>query len=429
MLVRFSVSNFLSFKNLKSLDLAVSAITEYIDFNTFETSITDLKLLKSLIIYGPNSSGKSNMFKAMNFMRWFMLNSFKDLQASEEIDVESFNLSTQTTGKPSFFEIELLVKDVKYRYGFRADRSKVYEEHLYFTRKIKEYPLFVRKKQKITVESKFALPSEVVSLTRENALFLSLAAQFNNEISKSILNEISNFKFISGYRDENHIDFTVSMLEDKKYGHIVKDFILSADLGFTDIQTEKFKFTEKMLAKTKIPNELKKLILKGNKDSYQINTSHQVFDENNKPTQTILMGLMQNESLGTQKYFSLAGPIISTIINGGVLVIDEFSSRMHPKLSESIMRLFNSTTNNPNNAQFLFATHNTRFINKASNIFRRDQMILFKKDQYGATDVKSLFDLRIRKDASFEKEYLLGKYEAVPNIDISRQLQLPFKHP
>lgn len=424
MLINFTVSNFLSFKKARSLNLKVAPITEYIDYNTFETPITDLKLLKSLIVYGPNSSGKSNMFKAMNFMRWFMMNSFKNLQTGEKIDVQSFCLNTSTIDKPSFFEIELLVNHIKYRYGFKVDSDRVYEEYLFYVKKIKEYPLFVRKKQKIEVEDKFNLKKDLVSLTRENALFLSLAAQFNNEISKDILNEISKFTFISGYRDENHIDTTVQLLESEKYGELVRNFIIGADLGFTDIIAEKFKITEKMLNKSKIPEEIKKLILKENRDNYQVNTTHQVFDENNKPVQDTLMSLMQDESLGTQKFFSLAGPIINTIISGGVLIIDEFSARMHPVLSESIMRLFNSKNNNPNNAQFLFATHNTRFINKSSNIFRRDQMILFKKNKYGATEVNSLFDLKIRKDASFEKEYLLGKYDAIPSIDISKQLSL-----
>ena len=136
------------------------------------------------------------------------------------------------------------------------------------------------------------------------------------------------------------------------------------------------------------------------------------------------LSLLDDESLGTQKFFSLVGPIVEAILTGGVLIVDEFSSRMSPVLCEAIIRLFNSVENNPFHAQFLFVTHNTQFITKNSNVFRWDQMILLKKNQYGATEVSSLYDLRIWKDASFDREYLSVIHEFIPRLDISRQVTL-----
>lgn len=424
MLVNFTTANFLSFKEKTTLNLTASAISEFRDKNVFETALTDLSLLKSLVIYGPNSSGKSNMFKALNFMRWFVLNSSKDLQASESIDVDSFRLNTSTVNEPSFFEIEFIVSEVKYRYGFKVDKSIVYEEWLFFTKKIKEYQLFVRQRQEITIEEKFDFGQQLKGLTRENALFLSVAAQFNNKTSIDIVKHIGNFKFVSGVRDESHIEETVKMLEDKAYTRLVKDFILSAGLGFIDIKTKKVKITDEMLTRSGLPDEIKKLILKEKQEDLLVSTGHQVYDENNEPVDTIFLSLLHNESLGTQKYFSLAGPIIDTLLKGGILVVDEFSSRMNPVLCESIIKLFNSKENNPFNAQFIFVTHNTLFVSRNSNIFRRDQMILFRKDDYGTSEVKSLYDLRKRKDASFEREYFDEMYETLPVIDISKQLSL-----
>lgn len=425
MLVQFTTANFLSFKEKTSLRLVASIDSFRRDLNVFETPITDLALLKSIVIYGPNASGKSNIFKALNFMRWFILNSAKDLQATEGIDVTTFMLSTTTANEPSFFEVELIIGETKYRYGFRADKNIVHEEWLFSQKKIKEYRLFYRHFQNIDVEQRFEFAQqELKKLTRENALFLSVAAQFNNDISTEIIRKFSTFRFVSGVRDENHIEQTARMLDDPKYSKLIKGIMLSAELGFSDITAERIKFTADMFEKSGMPKALIDRILNEKKEKFVVKTSHQVFDENNQPTDIAFLSLLDDESLGTQKFFSLVGPIVEAVLTGGILIVDEFSSRMSSVLCEAIIRLFNSTDNNPFNAQFLFVTHNTQFITKSSNVFRRDQMILFRKDQYGATEVNTLYDLRIRKDASFDKEYLSEIHEFIPRLDISRQLSL-----
>lgn len=425
MLVQFTAANFLSFKGKTTLRLIASIDSFRRDSNVFDTPISDLTLLKSLVIYGPNASGKSNIFKALNFMRWFILNSAKDLQATEGIDVSSFMLSTTTVNNPSYFEVEVIVGGTKYRYGFKVDKNIVHEEWLFSQKKIKEYQLFYRHRQNIEVDQKFDFAQqELKKLTRENALFLSLAAQFNNEVSTEIIRKFRTFRFVSGVRDENHIDQTAKMLDDPKYSNLIKGIMLNAELGFSDINAERIKFTAEMFEKSSMPKALIERILNEKRETFVVKTSHQVFDENNQPKEIAFLSLLDDESLGTQKFFSLAGPIVEAIVTGGILIVDEFSSRMSPVLCEAIIRLFNSAENNPFNAQFLFVTHNTQFITKSSNVFRRDQMILFKKDEYGATEVNSLYDLRIRKDASFDKEYLAEIHEFIPRLDISRQLTL-----
>lgn len=422
MIVKFSTDNFLSFKEKTSLSLEATTITEFPN-NTFSTAITDLNLLKSLVIYGPNSSGKSNMYKAMRFARWFILNSSKDLQAREKIDVTCFKFNTETVNEPSFFEFEIVIGDTKYRYGFKVDRHIVHEERLYYTKKLKEYPLFIRTGKNIVIEDKFDIAPQIKDLTRDNALLLSVAAQFNSRVATRIITKMKSLKFVSGDQDESNISQTAKMLENPKYSIILKDFILNAGLGFSDIKSEKLKWSDKDYKKLNLPKEV--IAHLERTETFNVSTSHQVFDKKNKPVDIVYFDLLQNESLGTQKFISLAGPIIDAILKGGILIVDEFSSRMNPILCEAIIRLFNSNENNPNNAQFIFVTHNTVFINSNSHIFRRDQMVTFKKDEYGATNIKTLYDMRVRKDASFEKKYLDELSEVAPNIDISHhQLSL-----
>lgn len=417
MLVKFTTSNFLSFKEKTSISLEATSVSEFPE-NTFSTDMAELSLLKSLVIYGPNSSGKSNLYKAMRFARWFILNSSKDMQFREKIDVTCFRLSTEKMTEPSFFEFEVMVGDTKYRYGFKVDQNIVHEERLYYTKKVKEYPIFTRIGKHFSFEGKFDIPSHILKdLTRDNALILSVAGQFNSKIATQIIMKMKSLKFVSGQHESN-ISHTARMLESPKYTKILKDFILHAKLGFSDIRSEKVKWKDKG-----VPKYLQKY-LEQTESNFIVSTAHQVFDGEDNPAGVIHLDLLENESLGTQKFFSLAGPIIEAILKGGILIVDEFSSRMNSMLCEAIIRLFNSNENNPHNAQFIFITHNTSFISTNSNIFRRDQMITFKKDDFGATNIQSLYDMRVRKDASFEKKYLDELAEVAPKIDISQQLTL-----
>jgi len=425
MLVQFTLANYRSFKERTTLKLTAEALSEH-QQNVFDTKITDLRLLKSLVIYGSNATGKSNMFKGMLFMRWLILNSFNNLQPAEAIDVESFKLNTATVAEPSLFEIELMVGEVKYRYGFRVNNHLVLEEWLFQIKKIKEYKLFHRHRQQFESDEKFDDGRiELKNYTRENALHLSTAAQFNNTIAIDIVRKVRMLKLMSGINDESHLEQTARMMEDPRYSRMIKQLVLSADLGFTDIKSERVVYTDEMLSKAGVPQELRPYFLKDKKGQFHVSTIHPVYNENNERTDlTTTLSLQANESLGTRKFFSMAGPIIESLATGGILLIDEFSSRMSSALCESIIRLFNSQTNNPRNAQFIFITHNTQFISKTRDIFRRDQIIVFKKDQSGTTEVSSLYDERARKDASHDKEYLEKIYSVMPHLDLSSQLSL-----
>lgn len=100
---------------------------------------------------------------------------------------------------------------------------------------------------------------------------------------------------------------------------------------------------------------------------------------------------------------------------GLVIVIDEIDARLHPSLCEVLIELFNSKKMNKKNAQLIFATHNTLIMNR--RVLRRDQIYFVEKDKYGESEIYSLLDYKkIRRDASYDKDYLLGKYGAIPSL-------------
>jgi AAA15 family ATPase/GTPase len=133
--------------------------------------------------------------------------------------------------------------------------------------------------------------------------------------------------------------------------------------------------------------------------------------------------LERHESEGTQKLFVLAGYLVTALKEAKILVIDELESQLHPLITQAIVKLFNSNETNPNNAQLIFMTHDTNLL--SNKLFRRDQIWFTEKNRYGATDLYSLAEYNVRNDASFESDYIKGRYGAIPYLgDLSNLVDI-----
>jgi len=418
MLLEFSVQNYLSFKNKTTLNLSATAIKEHLDTNLF--SIDKHDLLKGAVIYGANASGKSNFIRAMSTMRRLVLFSFEQSSA-DELDITPFLLNTETEGKPSFFEAVFLIDNVRYRYGFEVDDKTVISEWLFEAQKQAEKSLFIRQQDGIEVMTKvFPEGKDLEERTRSNALFLAVVDQFNGKIAKRIMQWFSNFITISGLSHEGYKGVTFGMLEDKKTQHLLLDFYKKLDLGFDDIAISKKPFDPKELPKD-MPESLVRQLITDLEDSFKIDikTIHKKYDAKNKVKGTVEFDMRSQESAGTNKLFNISGPVFDALNDGGVLVIDELDASLHPLLTLAVTKLFNSGEHNPNNAQLIFATHDTNLLYYGN--YRRDQIYFVEKDKYGASELYSLVEYKeegktIRKDRSFEKDYIEGRYGAIPFI-------------
>jgi hypothetical protein len=185
-LIEFTVGNFRSIRNKVTLSLVASSIKEHCTSNTMPLN-SKTSLLKSAVIYGANASGKSNVLKALRFMRKFVINSSKDMQANEAIDVVNFKLSCDTESSPSSFEVIFCQESLCYKYGFEVTKNEVLKEWLYYYNKNKEIKLFLRTNDQFDLGDDFKEGEDIIRKTRQNALFLSVVAQFNGEIAQKIL--------------------------------------------------------------------------------------------------------------------------------------------------------------------------------------------------------------------------------------------------
>ena len=416
MFIEFRVKNFRSIRDEQSLNLTASTSHEMEDGHVLVTEKPSFRLLQSAAIYGANASGKSNMLQAVAFMRHFVLKSAEG-QAGDKIEVESFRLDQEFASQPSSFEVHFIHDEVRYQYGFSADKQRVRGEWLLAYPFGKPQRWFERswndEAEKMEWEFGPNFKGDRIKLsemTRENTLYLSLGVKFNHPQLTSV------FKW---FREHLHglmhssgrglVSYTAMRCEkDTGFKERIAQLLKVADVGIDGLKVDSRIFSEDELP-ADMPDEIRKSILNDMKDrkTFDISTIHHtggfaggvIFD-------------LSDESDGTQRLFALAGPWLEVLEHGYTLFIDELDASMHPLLARKLVSLFHDPEINTKGAQLVFTTHDTTLLD--TSLFRRDQIMFTEKDEQGATRLYSLLEYSPRKSEALQKGYLAGRYGALP---------------
>jgi uncharacterized protein len=431
MLIEFQVGNFLSFKEIVTfsmVDSALDSLDPELDTNNVFPINQELSLVKTTAIYGANASGKSNLAKAFGFMKNFVINSSKQMQITDTIDVEPFRLSTVTETQPSFFQITFILNKKIYEYGFEVSQDRIVNEWLLCTPKTQTHQLFRRNNNKINISKKFFAEGRgLEGKTKANSLFLSVSAQFNGKISIEIVKWFNNLQVISGTGTQDNLykRLTLRAFESPQMKQEIIALIKDLDLSIQDIDINQEKLSFENLPSS-IPEMLKIIIPRSYSQSFTtIKTSHNKYNENGQVIGFEKFDLEQNESEGTKKLFYFSSLLLNALKNSQILVIDELDARLHPIITHKIIELFNSNKYNPKSAQLIFMTQDTNLLNPhlfGSRLLRRDQIWFTEKNKQGATDLYSLVEYDIEENVSFEIDYIRGKYGAIPFVGNFNQL-------
>ena len=418
MLLSFTVGNFRSFKDNKTFSLKAASIQEHKEFIREDNNF---KLLPSVAIYGANSSGKSNLISAIGMMKKVLLSSVKT-NPTEELKTDPFKLDELYLQKPTFFEVVFTSGDNTYKYGFEYSPKKINGEWLYIIKNDHEKILFIRNNEGIGVTKDFPEGNGKEEATAANRLFLSLVAQLNGKTSLSIMRWFEDLRVTSGVKDDDFKTFSIRYLfaaneKSKK----AKEFLNGMDLGFFNIRKSETGIKEYVSTNIAGLDDILNLFSDEINNTIKlptIETGHIVQKMDGSSSEAFFSN-DEMESEGTKKIINMSGPIIDTLERGGLIVVDEFDAKLHPLLTKKIIEIFNSPESNPNNAQLIFATHDTNLL--SNKIFRRDQIWFAEKDSNDeSTDIYPLSDIReqngdkIRNDRIYEKDYINGKYGAIP---------------
>jgi len=379
------------------------------------------RLLRSAVLYGANASGKSNLFRALFAMRRLVLNS-TDHKPGDHIDISPFVFRKELRKKPTEFDLTFIHDGVRYQYGFAVDQNSFREEWLYAYPKGQSQLLFHRDEtNRDNVSSPYKWGSNltgekktIAGRTTKNVLFLSKAANENHPLLHDVFLWFSRSLRVENMYGppSNMMSYTTGLIHESDDVAIwARRFIQQADFGIIDLNTETCPIVEDPHF-MKLPKDVQNRFLDDH-EQYEAVAVKSVHTSN----PGVKMDL-DEESVGTKRYYGLSGPLFRVFQEGITLAIDELDSSMHPLLIRRIVDMFHDPEVNKNNAQLIFTTHDTTLLKP--DIFRRDQVWFVEKDRKEQSQYYSLLEYRMengekpRKDESWERGYLAGRYGAIP---------------
>jgi AAA15 family ATPase/GTPase len=410
MLISFYVENFLSIKERVELNMLAVEHDKSLPENIITAHLNRSKprpvnLLKSAVIYGANASGKTNVLKAIRTFCRFIIASVQN--TGKPIPFTPFALDPAWKERPSSFEMSLIEKGTRYRYGLSATDSFIHNEYLYATDKAGERKIFERHGAPNSAEQQYEYGptgkslQKVMQFVRSDSLLLAVGASYNNEDCWTFWSSIGMFSS-SGLNLDMRKTCISKVVKTEEHVKILSEIAKYLGFGFSRLSMQHSglgRAGELYCGESSEPEII---------FSYTDSKGNEILlDEN-------------TQSDGTVIFINLLADILAERNNAGgsIIFLDEVEASLHPLLCEALFRFVHTLPSN--NVQIICTTHNTQLLN--SDLFRRDQIWLTEKNQVGATDLYSLADFKDkpRKDARWGKQYLEGRFGGLPVLNTTR---------
>ena len=408
MLLRFSVSNHLSIRDSQELLFTASSLKDPSDGLIDCAAAPNGSVVPAVVLYGANASGKSNLLDAITVMRNMVLRSHTKSDPGGGVPRHAFRLDTESSRRPSRFEIDFVLHGVRHHYGFEADDRKFLSEWLYAFPKSHRRSLFVRNHDDYRFGRDLKGRNSIIAgLTRPNSLYVSAAAQNRHEQLSEVFRYFRSFH---GFMEVGVAGPEVSAwLDNEDVDSRVIHFLGKIDTGICAYRRSERELPEEM-------RELLELLRKRSNPSIEfddevkqvtVELGHQ--SREGKPVYLAL----DLESAGTRRLLLVLSLAYRALDKGTLLVLDELDASLHTLAVVEVLKLFCSSETNPKGAQLIATTHDTNLMD--ASVLRRDQLWFTAKDADGATHLYPLTDIRTRGGDNFEKGYLQGRYGAVPD--------------
>lgn len=428
-LVNLKIKNYRSFYDETIFSMQATANKEYSELNTFLCDEklfpkNERELLKTAVIFGANASGKTNLVKALNFMRALILTSSNPLTPIIQNNTP-FAFFENSNAEPTLFEIEIVANDVFYNYGFEITNYVFTKEFLKKRTNGRIIDIFDRNLAGVNLSGLNKKKNGNIGIINNQSLFLSFAntpfLALDEEIVSDLRNVFAwfnepNLFIIDEYTMNN---YRIYQEENGKYAKLALEFIKQADIGVENFSVVQEKLADKTDSFIKVSGKHPPQFLPIDKEvlGLDLKTEFNVFNNEHEivgKKEVFLEKDFGFHSDGTYRLLSILGLILKVLDKGGILVIDEVDSKLNFLIVDYIFKSFNSINKNINNAQLISTAHNVLLMD---DNLRRDQIYFASKNKCGATELFSLIDFKdVRKTDLFSKKYLAGFYSAIPTI-------------
>ncbi len=429
MFVEFSATNFRSIRTRQTLSMVASPDAKHLQQNVISRKGNELRLLRSVVIYGPNAAGKSNLLRALETLRVLVQSSATGIQEGQRLPVMPFLFSKLTAEQPSEFEVIFIADDgVRYHYCCVVSAERVHKEWLVayprgrsqrwfereFDPKTKTYdwwfgPNFKAERAERKVWQEF---------TRANSLFISTAIQLNNEQLRPIFTWLTQklIVLIPGTGVDFNPLLSLELLREDSGKEKIMRYMRAADIGIDRLELLEEDLAAQTSGAALSPGAVRLHLEVGIQPGVplpapkrlRVLTWHKRSDSGEEVPLDI-----SDESDGTRKLFEFTGGWLRALEWGATLFVDELDRSLHPHMTRFLVGLFHSRTNDKN-AQLVFTTHDTTLLD--TELLRRDQIWFVEKDKQRSSHFYSLLDYSPRKVEALERGYLKGRYGAIPFI-------------
>ncbi|EFI70840.1 MULTISPECIES: AAA family ATPase [Segatella] len=399
MILKIEFENFFSIRDRVRIDFRAANINTALarELGNNVMMWNDVPVLKSVGLFGPNASGKSNILKSIIFCCRLILDSHLYNEGTN-FNFEPFKFDGWQD-KPSKFLIDFVCDNIEYEYAFELTRQSIISESLYHYPKGKRAKVFVRENRSDYSfgTGVMAKPADVVRNTSDKNLFLSRASSMNRNIAQKLYRYFMN-RFLLGLVNINDVLVLDSF---NTYKPVILKALEVCDTDITDIEVRK----EQVPAPVVVPGQSEltyKLV-----DVLRFKTIH-------RGQKDVMFDLDMEESNGTKKLFQILIRLLDVVKNKKSIMMDEFDMGLHTRLADFILDLIHAS----DSSQLLFTSHNTNLID--IHRLRRDQIVFVNKTEEGITEVYSLYDFKdFRENMDAEKGYIQGRFDAVPYVDSS----------
>lgn len=459
MLIRFSIENFLSFKDRQTFSMIAGKGGRDKNFHLIKgVNRNDINLVKTSVLFGPNASGKSNMIKAIEFGKRLVL---KGTQTEKPINFQNFRLHKECENKDSRLEFEIKHKNKSYAYGFSFNKKEISEEWLYEINRRKEVLIFERNNVsnfnlapllKLNPNDKEKQFIEFTAKgTPDNQLLLTEIR--NRKVKDNVSNIEDLLNVIDWFQNALTIIYPDSKIEGIEFelsrntelSTIFTELLNYFDTGINGISLREVEF-DKVEIPQKIKDEIKSSLLndKSEKTNAWVENREQnmryIFSKENSNeisvkklmTKHLIEGTdnlssyfdINEESDGTQRIMDFIPLLIDLFKGDNVFVVDEMERSLHPNLIYDLIDLFLEKSEGKN-SQLILASHESSLLTQ--KLLRKDEIWFTVKDSIGASEVYSLEDFDVRFDKQIRKDYLLGRYKAIPRFGNRHNLSLIYQ--
>lgn len=428
MLIEFRFKNYRSFRDEAVLSMEATGQSSH---RNSLIRFKNTKLIPGAVIFGKNGGGKSNVIRAFWLATQFIRNAQRTQHEQASIPVRPFLLDDYSDSRPTEFSFIYSLEGVKYWYSFSATSDHIVTEQLYHAPRGQKALVFSRDGQFYTFHSEKARRQLVSEAVAENQLYFSVACTMNDQACINAMKWFREQLFFS--RDFTDVpNQLIRYQSDSNMLKAIRNYAVNADLGIEDMEFEfdSQEIDEEGMMPKSIPDGLKTALMEFAHALSELTRDGEVKLKMGKVKATALhKGIAKNgsenryplgladESDGTRRLMSLAPAVEAALNCGGVLLVDEIEKELHPALVELLVSKFQSSRTNQEFAQIVFTTHSTELMNM--ELLRKDQLYFVDKDrETGASELYSIGEFTTKTTENVRKSYLLGKYGAVPDVEI-----------